>query len=317
METNLQPAHPTTPEPARTITEELYKTFVSFCDAKPQTIKAYTTALQALFCYMRENQITRPDTDDILRFKATLEAKYKPCTTSLYMTACRLFFRWTAQRGLYPNIADHVKGAKIDRGHKRDYLTADQIKAVLQSIDRTTATGKRDYAIIALMTTAGLRDVEVSRANVEDLRPAGEKMVLYVQGKGRDEKTDCVSIPATVEKAIRDYMNTKEETLLEEPDAPLFTSASNHAQGERLTTRSISRLVKSHFMECGLKSSRLTAHSLRHTAITLSLIAGRTAQETQKFARHSDISTTMIYAHNIEELTAKAACGDAVANTIF
>lgn len=317
METNLQPAHPTTPEPARTITEELYKTFVSFCDAKPQTIKAYTIALQALFCYMRENQITRPDTDDILRFKATLEAKYKPCTTSLYMTACRLFFRWTAQRGLYPNIADHVKGAKIDRGHKRDCLTDEQIKYVLQSIDRTTATGKRDYAIIALMTTAALRDIEVSRANVEDLRPAGGKMVLYIQGKGKDEKTDCVAITAKTERAIRDYMNTKEETLLEEPDAPLFTSASNHAHGERLTTRSISRLVKSHFIKCGLKSNRLTAHSLRHTAITIVTEERHDVQESQVFARHADISTTMIYAHNIKELNVKAACADAIANKIF
>lgn len=299
---------------AQTITAEMYRQFVAFCDAKPQTIKAYTVALQNLFGYFQDHGITRPDTDDIIRYKGELEAQYKPCTVSLYMTAVRLFFKWMAQRGYFPNIADHVKGAKIDRANKRDYLTADQIKDVFGTTDRDTLTGKRDYALLALMTSAGLRDIEVARANVEDLRPAGANMALYIQGKGRDEKADCVTVPAEVEKAIRDYLTARGEA---DPTAPLFTSESNHGKGARLTTRSISRIVKGHFTQAGFNSDRLTAHSLRHTAITLSLLAGRTAQETQTFARHANISTTMIYAHNIESMTAKAACGQAVAAAIF
>jgi len=317
MANDLQVIEQATPAQGQTITEELYRKFIAFCDAKPQTVKAYTVALQALFGYLQGHGITHPDTDNIIRFKADLERAYSPATVSLYMTACRLFFRWTAQRGIYPNIADHVKGARIERDHKRDYLTAAQVKEVFQTIDRATLTGKRDYAIIALMTAGGLRDIEVSRANVEDIRPAGEHMALYVQGKGRDEKADCITIPAEVEKALRDYLNARAEDTPIEKGSPLFTSESNHGKGERLTTRSISRLVKAHFAEAGLKSDRLTAHSLRHTAITLSLLAGRTAQETQTFARHSDISTTMIYAHNIEKMTAKTACGNAVAAAIF
>ena len=296
------------------ITAEMQRQFIAFCDAKPQTIRAYTVALQNLFGYFQDHGITRPDTDDIIRYKGELEKQYKPCTVSLYMTATRLFFRWTAQRGYFPNIADHVKGAKIDRNHKRDYLTAAQVKDIFNATDRDTLTGKRDFALLALMTAAGLRDIEVARANIEDMRPAGAEMALYIQGKGRDEKADCVTIPAEVEKAIRDYLTARGEFNATDP---LFVSVSNHSKGERLTTRSISRIVKGHFTQAGFNSDRLTAHSLRHTAITLSLLAGRTAQETQTFARHRDISTTMIYAHNIEAMTAKAACGQAVAAAIF
>jgi len=299
---------------AQAITAEMYRQFIAFCDVRPQTIKAYTVALQNLFAYFQDHGITRPDTDDIIRYKAALETQYKPCTVSLYLTAARLFFRWTAQRGFFPNIADHVKGAKIDRNHKRDYLTAAQVKDVFNATDRDTLTGKRDFALLALMTAAGLRDIEVARANIEDMRPAGENTVLYLQGKGHDEKADCVTIPAEVERAIRDYLTARGEAA---PTAPLFVSASNNGKGDRLTTRSISRIVKGHFTAAGFNSDRLTAHSLRHTAITLSLLAGRTAQETQTFARHKDISTTMIYAHNIESMTAKAACAQAVAAAIF
>ena len=53
-------------------------------------------------------------------------------------------------------------------------------------------------------------------------------------------------------------------------------------------------------INAGLDSDRLTAQSLRHTAVTQALIAGQTLQEVQQFARHSNINTTLIYAHNLE-----------------
>jgi integrase/recombinase XerC/integrase/recombinase XerD len=52
----------------------------------------------------------------------------------------------------------------------------------------------------------------------------------------------------------------------------------------------------------GLDSKRFSAHSMRHTGITLSLKGGATIQEAQAMARHSSIDTTMIYAHNINRL---------------
>ncbi len=52
----------------------------------------------------------------------------------------------------------------------------------------------------------------------------------------------------------------------------------------------------------GFDSERLTAHSLRHTAITQALLAGSPLQEVQQFARHSSINTTQVYAHNLDRL---------------
>ncbi len=56
----------------------------------------------------------------------------------------------------------------------------------------------------------------------------------------------------------------------------------------------------------GLDSKRLTAHSLRHTAITLSIKGGASLQQAQAMARHSDPKTTMIYFHNLNRLQAGA-----------
>jgi integrase len=51
-----------------------------------------------------------------------------------------------------------------------------------------------------------------------------------------------------------------------------------------------------------MDSAKLTAHSLRHTAITLALVGGATVQQAQAMARHANINTTMIYAHNLERM---------------
>jgi integrase/recombinase XerD len=80
-------------------------------------------------------------------------------------------------------------------------------------------------------------------------------------------------------------------------------SHSDRNFGKRLTTRSISRIVKDNLRKVGIDSSRITAHSLRHTAITLALQAGASIQEAQALGRHANINTTMIYAHNINRIT--------------
>lgn len=295
------------------VTNELYQQFVAYLDAKPKTVETYTKALRQLDSYFVAHGIRQPKREDVLAFREDLKATgHKPTTIQNYITAARLFFSWLEQAGIYPNIAAHVKGAKLDREHKKNYLTSRQVKAVLADIDRTTLQGKRDYAMLVLMVTGGLRTVEVERADIGDMQTLGDSTVLYIQGKGRDEKTEYVKLDAHVEAAIRDYLKARGEA---KPDAPLFASTSNNNRGKRMTTRAISGIAKAHMVEAGYNSDKLTAHSLRHTAVTLSLLAGQPLEEVQQFARHANISTTMIYNHALDK--AKNGCSEAIANAIF
>ena len=292
---------------------ELFTRFLAYLDATPKTIETYTRALRQLFNYFSLNGIRQPQREDIVAFREELKASgHKPTTVQNYITAAKLLFKWTAQEGLYPNIAEHLKGAKLNRDHKKDYLTSRQVKEVLDSIERDTLKGLRDYAILALMITCGLRTIEVVRADVGDIRTVGDFTVLYVQGKGREEKTEYIKIPPQVEKAIRAYLTARGE---KDEKAPLFSSTSNNNRGARLTTRSVSGIVKTRLQQAGFDSDRLTAHSLRHTAVTLSLLAGKDIAEVQQFARHANIATTMIYNHAIDK--AKNGCSEAIAQAIF
>jgi len=281
----------------QTIGPELFNRYIAYLDAKPRTIETYTRTLRPFHRYMARAGITRPTREDILAYREGLRHTCKAATVQAYMLAVRLFFKWTEQEGIYPNVADRVKGENISREHKKDYLGKHQVVDILGHIDTATLTGKRDFAVILLMTTAGLRTIEVSRANIEDMRIHGDGAVLYVQGKGRDEKAELVKVALPVEKAIRDYLKARGAVNANDP---LFASNSNKNKGGRMTTRSISRLVKGRLVAAGYSSDRLTAHSLRHTAATINLLEGGTLEETQQLLRHSSINTTMIYLHHID-----------------
>ena len=293
--------------------EAIINNFINFLDVSINTANAYRKALKQLFNYFHNYGVDNPNRDNILAFKKEMESKgRKPSTIALYLAAARRFFSWTEQTGIYPNICVGVKAPKLECGHKKDYFVASQIKTVLSRIDRSNLEGLRNYAIMALMTTGGLRTVEVTRASIEDLRVVGNVSVLYIQGKGRTDKTEFIKLTPQVETAIREYLKARGEV---EMQAPLFSSVSKRNRGARLTTRTIRGLCKNAMKEAGFNSDRLTAHSLRHTAVTLALLAGQDLAEVQHFARHHNISTTQIYAHNIDRM--KSQCEMAISNAIF
>ncbi|OWV08249.1 MULTISPECIES: tyrosine-type recombinase/integrase [unclassified Fibrobacter] len=276
----------------------LYERFLAFIDVRPKSVETYRRAIRQFFDYMKMNSITSPVRDDVVAYRESMKAAGKsPSTIRLYLTAVKMFFQWLDMEGLYNNIAVRVKGCKQDKGFHKDYLTTNQAKLLLDSMPRDSVDQKRDYAIVRLSLTTGLRTIEVARSNVEDLRTVGDSLVLYVQGKGRDEKTTFVKVAPKAEAAIREYLAVRGRVA---PSAPLFACASNVNKDGRLSTRSISRIEKNALVRAGLDSPRLTAHSLRHTAATLNLLNGGSLEETQQLLRHNNINTTLIYAHSLE-----------------
>lgn len=242
--------------------------------------------------------------EDILAYKDGLFSSGRSSyTVSGYLVAVRRLYEWLEAEKVYPNIAAGVKGAKKAKGFRRDCLTPSQIRESLDSIDETTAEGRRDYALLNLLARTGLRTVEISRAQVKDLRQEAGEAVLWVQGKGRQSKDDFVLLVEDTLKPLRDWLSSRGPLA---DTAPLFCSLSPKNYGQALTTRSISRIVKETFRRIGLDDGRLTAHSLRHTAVTLAIKGGASLEQAQAMARHTDPKTTMVYFHNVDRVEAGA-----------
>ena len=296
---SLQVMTPNTSPAVIGFNADLFDRFINYTDVKETTLKGYAVCIRAFIKYLAENNIHQPQREDIKAYKAYLDSTdHTAGTKQQYLRAVKHFFKWTSAEGLYPNIADNIKGVKVRQDNtKKDALSETDIKAICDSIDRSTEAGKRDFAIILLAVTGGLRIIEMQRADIEDIKTIAGEKVLFIQGKGREEKDEYKKITPEVWEALSDYLGARTDTSKK---APLFTGTSNRAKGERLTEPSISRIIKGVFKAAGYDSDRITAHSLRHTSVTMLLKAGATIQEAQQHARHADPATTGIYAHNIE-----------------
>ena len=297
--------------------ENIIGRFIKFAGVADKSAATYITALRQMFKYFRNNNIVNPIRADLENWRDSLIDSGKSASTvQLYLCSSKLFFRWLAQEEIYKNIADNLKSrVRISHEHKKDALTAKQSKELLKSAKgKGTIKDLRDRAIISLMLTAGLRTIEICRANVGDIRVINGASILYVQGKGRSEKAESVRLAPQVVSLIQKYLKARGKV---EKDSPLFVSTSNRCKNSRLDTQTIRKMIKANLREIGLDSSRLTAHSLRHTAATTMILAGVELAKVQMVLRHKNINTTMIYNNAIERLknTAELSAANAIFGT--
>jgi len=270
--------------------------FINSLDAKDTTKDAYRKSLKVFEAWLIEKDCNNPDRETILEYKQYLQDRsLSPQTITAYLTALRRFFAYLETIKVYPNIARDIKGLKRPRGFLKDALTKDEVN-ILLDFERKTITDYRDYALINLMLRTGLRTIEVSRALTEDIGREGGEQVLRIWGKGRDSKDELVILTIQTYKPILDYLEARGDNK-----GPLFVSHSNRSK-ETLTTKSISRIIANRLKDKGLKTTRITAHSLRHTAGTIALSNGADLIDVKDMLRHSNINTTMIYTHNINRI---------------
>lgn len=213
------------------------------------------------------------------------------------MVVLRGFFIDLASNGIYPNIMLGIRGEKINRNFKRSALTIEEVSKLLRKAKKlaTTLEGKRNYAIVSLIATAGLRTIEVERANKNDFSFKGDVHILFIQGKGRDDKSDYAKISNEVYSIIEDYIFARNDN-----EEALFVTHSRNTKPSRLTTKNIRGIVKELLRRIGIDDPHYSAHSLRHSLATNLIKNGMSINEAQLLLRHKDISTTMFYVHSID-----------------
>lgn len=248
-----------------------------------------------------------------------IRIKCKPNTVRGYLRIVCQFFRWTAANGLYPDIAANIHAPKVKTdSHKKEAFTAQEVQEIETSItehsqtrqqaaqeaqkdkagriQRSTEQGKRLYAMYLLTVTAGLRTVEIHRANIKDLEIKSGQARLFIWGKGHEEPDQIKPLAKEVIEALQDYIASRTDSPT--GSSPLFVSTGNRSGGKRIATTTISTMLKKAMIEAGYNSERLTPHSLRHTTGTAVQELTGDIYKTQLYMRHSSPKTTEIYLHN-------------------
>ena len=267
--------------------------FIASQDRKPTTLFLYRRTLNLFFDWVESrgyslNTMTRPQ---VIEYKNDLESRgMSALTITSYITSVRLFYQWVEAEGVYPNIAKVLNLPKRKKEFRHQPLGPQQAQSLLREVRQTDSL--RDFALINLMLRTGLRCIEATRLNVEDIAYKGGQRVLLVKGKGRDEKDNFVILTDRAYQPIQDYLRERGPVR---PSDPMFVSESNRDRGSRMTTRSVSRIAKTNLSGIGLTDKVFTAHSLRHTTAVSILRAGGTLEDCQLTLRHSNPATTEIY----------------------
>ena len=143
----------------------------------------------------------------------------------------------------------------------------------------------RDFCIIDLLFSTGMRIGELAALNLEDIR--FQERTIKIFGKGRKERAIYVSSDETCE-LLRMYLSVRRP--VSDPKCPLFLNKN----GSRLSIYSIENIF-SKYCRKGRIKNHYTPHCLRHTMATMMLDNGANIRVVQEILGHSSIVTTQIY----------------------
>ncbi len=232
------------------------------------------------------NELKPSDTTDfVLRSIGTLS----PSRAKLLVGALRSFFRFLLVRGdiavdlagAVPTVADW-RMAGVPKG-----IDPGQVRRLLKSCDRRTATGRRDYAVLLLLARLGLRAGEVAALTLDDI--VWETGELIVRGKG--PRLDRLPLPPDVGEAVVAYLRRRPHCATRRVfvtvRAPV-RELSDHGTVSCIVARGLTR--------AGLDPPRKGAHVLRHALASDMLRRGASLPEIGELLRHRRLDTTAIYA---------------------
>jgi site-specific recombinase XerD len=166
-------------------------------------------------------------------------------------------------------------------------LPADHVARMLASCDRTTAVGRRDFAILMMLSRLGVRACEVAKLRLADIDwRAGELIV-----RGKQDRHERLPLPADVGDALVDYLRHGRPAC---EDPHVFVKARAPFRPLTGGAGAIGMLVRTACERSGLEP--VGAHRLRHTVATEVLRAGAPLEEIASLLRHRRHATTVIYA---------------------
>lgn len=285
--------------------KQLIEYYLQEKDITILTFEVYDGILKQYLNYLVTNEITYAKKSDVINYIELVKSQGHS-THWIYhqITVIKGLYQYLSKHHMWLNIpevyafdiTDSLKNIRREQTTSKPILTTIQAKQLILYLknNRTNIWNYRDYAMIYLMITTGLRSIEIRRARLKDLKILNGQQILYVQGKGRSSADEFVKISDGINEAIRDYLKKRKDK-----NPYLFVSKSNRSK-KIMHRTTLKTILKRILRDAGLEDTNITPHSLRHTAATINLLRGGSLTSTKQLMRHQKIATTMIYAHHLD-----------------
>jgi integrase/recombinase XerD len=260
------------------------------------TIQAYRRDMAkfASFAAERKAGVTELRREHVVDFLGTLYRRNLDSrSVARHLVTIRHFFRFLLLEGaIESDPAANIESPKF-RQSLPEFLSVDEVDRLLRQPDKNDVVGIRDRAMIELMYSTGLRVSELCGLRVSDLQM--EPGCLRCIGKGNKER--LVPVGKRALEAVQTYLRDARQALARGVASPyLFLNQKGH----KLNRIAFWKILGEYGRKAGLRKS-LTPHMLRHSFATHLLDRGADLRSVQMMLGHSDISTTQIYTHVVEE----------------
>ena len=279
------------------------------------TIKSYKKDIMQFIDYLNEyeeiDEFENVETITFRSFIAYLNSAHKKDdderkvvskrSINRKISALRTFFKYLQEKKIVKtNKVNYITMPKFEK-ELPNILGREDINKLRDAVNTSKITGIRDRLIIELLYSSGIRASELIDLNEYMINI--EERELRVIGKGNKERITFFS--ENSKKWLEKYIEEKKKKYSNYTKDVVFANS----KGEKLTTRSLRRLIADYAKKAGLQKE-VTPHVFRHTFATELLNNGVDIRYLQELLGHSSISTTQVYTH-----VSKALLKDVYMNT--
>jgi len=264
----------------------------------PNTLTAYRRDLMKFEAFAKKRKLTLEGItrDHLVDFLATLyRQKLESRSVARNLVTLRNFFRYAQVEELVTSDPSaNLESPKVRR-RLPGYLKLADVERLMTQPDQKTPLGLRDRAMLEVLYSAGLRVSELTGLRVADV----DVKVGSVRCIGKGDKERIVPVGRKALGMVEKYLREARPQLVVTKSGPTAALFLNR-RGKALTRVGVWKILSDYGREAGLRSP-LTPHVLRHSFATHLLERGADLRSVQLMLGHSDISTTQIYTHLVEE----------------
>lgn len=265
--------------------------------ASGNTISSYMRDIRQFVDWLHQKEggdILNATNKDVCDYLSFMQSQGKSgATASRSLASLKNFFSYAVSSGFLEKspVSD---GIHVERGEKKlpQILTGKEVELLLAQPVCSDAKGYRDKAMLEVMYATGMRVSELVELNVEDVN-----LELSVVKCGGEKKSRVIPLYPAALRALTDYIQEARPTLIEEPaESALFVNIS----GTRMSRQGFWKILKFYQAKAGIEKE-ITPHTLRHSFAVHLLENGADLGSLQELMGHSDISSTQMYAHMLNQ----------------
>ena len=261
----------------------------------PHSIEAYKRDINRYLLFLKEeekiNNLEEVNQKHIRGFIRVLnDAHLAPASITRTFSSIRSFHSFLSEEQFVQKNPSQLLDSPKPKKKLPSVLTLEEINEILGTVDTALQLGKRDFALLELLYSAGVRVSELCDLNMSDLLVDSE--LIRVRGKGNKER--LIPIGSRAWKSINDYLKYERPRLAKKENnlGKIFLSRN----GYPLTRMAVNIILKKWTQASGLKKN-VSPHTFRHSFATHLLEGGADLRAVQEMLGHVDISTTQIYTH--------------------